>query len=74
MYNMRWRARLRRMRLPIPAAGWILANKINRAITDVTGFGPFKDLLKWPADKLGELIDDKVSSVIGGVTSSTIAH
>lgn len=71
MWNMRWRARLRRLRLPIPAAGAILATKINSAIPKVPLFG---DLLKWPAGKLGDLVDDKISGVVDGLTSTIIAH
>lgn len=70
MWNMRWRARLRRLRLPIPSAGAILATKINGAIPKIPVFG---DMLKWPADKLGELVDDKVAEIIAPVTT-IIAH
>jgi len=71
MWNMRWRARLRRLRLPIPAAGALLATKINSAIPKVP---LFEDLLKWPAGKLGELVDSKISGVVDGLTSTIIAH
>jgi hypothetical protein len=70
MWNMRWRARLRRLRLPIPSAGGLLATKINSAIPKIPVFG---DMLKWPADKVGELIDDKVAEFIAPVTT-IIAH
>jgi len=70
MWNMRWRARLRRLRLPIPAAGAILATKINGAIPKIPIFG---DMLSWPGDKLGELVDDEVSAAIAPLTS-IIAH
>jgi hypothetical protein len=67
---MRWRARLRRLRLPIPSAGAWLATKVNDKIkVPVVG-----DMLKWPADKLGEIVDDKVSEFIGGLTSGWIVH
>ncbi len=70
MWNMRWRARLRRVRLPVPSAGGILASKLNSKIT-VPLIG---DMLKWPADKLGDTVDDKVREVIGGITSGFITH
>jgi len=70
MWNMRWRARLRRLRLPIPQAGGILATKINSAIPKIPVFG---DMLKWPADKIGDLVDDKVADIIAPVTN-VIAH
>jgi hypothetical protein len=71
MWNMRWRARLTRLRLPIPSAGALLATKINSVVPKIPVFG---DLLKLPAEKLGEVIDDKVSGVIGGFTNTIIAH
>lgn len=71
MWNMRWRARLTRLRLPIPAAGAILATKINSVVPKIPIFG---DLLKLPASKLGEVIDDKIGGVIGGFTNTVIAH
>lgn len=71
MWNMRWRARLSRLRLPIPSAGAILATKINSKIPKIPVLG---DLLKLPAEKIGEAIDDKVGAVIGGVTNTIIAH
>jgi hypothetical protein len=70
MWNMRWRARLRRLRLPVPSTGAILATKINSAVPKIPVFG---DMLKWPADKLGELVDDKVAEVIAPLTT-IIAH
>ncbi len=70
MWNMRWRARLRRLRLPIPTAGGILASKLNAKIkVPVVG-----DLLKWPAEKLGGIFDDKVGEILGKLTSGTIVH
>lgn len=70
MWNMRWRARLRRLRLPTPSAGAWLATKVNDKIkVPVVG-----DMLKWPADKLGEIVDDKVSEYIGSLTSGWIVH
>lgn len=71
MWNMRWRARLTRLRLPIPSAGALLATKINSVVPKIPIFG---DLLKLPAEKLGGLIDDKVGEVIGGITNTVIAH
>ncbi|MBI2396037.1 MAG: hypothetical protein HYV09_41120 [Deltaproteobacteria bacterium] len=70
MWNMRWRARLRRLRLPIPSAGGILATKINSAIPKIP---LFEELLKWPADKLGDLVDDKIGEAIAPLTT-IIAH
>ena len=71
MWNMRWRARLTRVRLPIPQAGSMLAGKINKAVPKLWFFG---DLLKLPATKLGDMIDDKVGGAIESVTSTIIAH
>jgi hypothetical protein len=71
MWNMRWRARLTRLRLPIPQAGSMLAGKINKVVPKLGFFG---DLLKLPATKLGDLIDDKVGGAIESVTSTLIAH
>ncbi|MBK7396346.1 MAG: hypothetical protein IPJ34_08605 [Myxococcales bacterium] len=71
MWNMRWRARLRRLRLPMPTAGGILASKLNSKFTKVPVIG---DLLKWPAAKVGEIVDDKVGGLIGSLTSGTIVH
>ncbi len=70
MWNMRWRARLRRIRLPIPSVGAILASKVGSKIkVPIIG-----DMLKYPIGQLGELIDDKVGDVIGAVTGGVIAH
>jgi hypothetical protein len=71
LWNMRWRARLRRLRLPIPVAGGKLATMINSKIPAIPVFG---DMLKWPADKVGEMIDDKIGSAVGGLTNTIIAH
>lgn len=70
MWNMRWRARLRRVRLPVPSAGGILASKLNSKIkVPIIG-----DMLQWPAGKLGDMVDDKVREVIGAITSGVITH
>jgi hypothetical protein len=71
MWNMRWRARLTRLRLPIPSAGAILASKINAKVPKIPVIG---DLIKLGPEKIGEVIDDKVGEVIGGVTNTIIAH
>lgn len=71
MWNMRWRARLRRLRLPIPTAGGVLASKLGSKFTKIPVIG---EMLKWPGAKLGEIVDDKVGGLIGGLTSGTIVH
>lgn len=71
MWNMRWRARLTRLRLPIPSAGGILASKINAKIPLIP---VVSDLLKLGPKKLGALVDKEVGEAIGGVTDTIIAH
>jgi len=70
MWNMRWRARLRRVRLPYPSVGGILADKI----TDKIKVPIIGDLLKWPAGKVGEIVDSKIKEVVGPVTDELIVH
>lgn len=70
MWNMRWRARLRRLRLPTPVAGGWLASKVNKHL-EVPIVG---DLLKYPAEKLGEMLDDKVKELIGPLTEEIVVH
>lgn len=70
MWNMRWRARLRRVHLPSPSIGGIIASKISDHIkVPIVG-----DMLKYPLDKIGEKIDDKVKEVIGSATGDLIVH
>jgi hypothetical protein len=69
MWNMRWRARLRRVRLPSFSAGNWLVGKISSKIPVAVG-----DLFSSDLDKVAGLVDDAVGKVLGGLRSGTIAH
>ncbi len=69
MWNMRWRARLRRVRLPSFSAGSWLVGKISSKIPVAVG-----DLFSGELDKVAGLVDESVGKVLGGLRSGTIVH
>jgi hypothetical protein len=70
LWNMRWRARLRRVHLPIPSVGSIIADKI----ADKISVPLIGKILKWPVTKLGDLVDGEVKKVLGGATEAIMVH
>lgn len=69
MWNMRWRARLRRVRLPNFSVGSWLLGKIGGSIP-----APVGQLFSGQLDKIPGLVDDAVGKVLGGLRSGTIVH
>jgi hypothetical protein len=69
MWNMRWRARLRRLRLPNFSVGSWLVDKIGSKIP-----APVGDLFGGSLDKVAGLVDESVGKVLGGLRSGVIVH
>jgi hypothetical protein len=69
MWNMRWRARLRRVRLPQFSLGTWLVDKIGSKIP-----APVGSLFGGQLDKVAGLVDEKVGNLLGGLRSGTIVH
>ncbi len=70
MWNMRWRARMRRLRLPQFSLGNWLIGKVGGDLQI-----PFvSDLLGDPLSKAAGIVDDAVGNVLGGLRSGSIVH
>jgi hypothetical protein len=70
LWNMRWRARLRRVHMPIPSVGSILADKL----ADKISVPIIGKMLKWPITKMGDFVDDEVKKVLGPASESIMVH
>ena len=70
MWNMRWRARMRRLRLPSLSVGNWLIGKLGGDLSV-----PFlSDILGNPLDKVAGLVDESVGNMLGGLRSGAIVH
>ena len=61
---------MRRLHLPLPSVGGILAEKLGGKIkVPIIG-----DLLKWPVTKVGDMVDAEIKKVLGPMADGYIIH